>query len=154
MQTCEISRHFISLLTHYLQLLYSAAVLNFFWIVFYFACQSSAFLQTAQEDSVSPPLPSPQMTWFLGSRTWSHLFSCTSNSCLAHCHNSMTFISASAPQSHIQVTFMFLSFVSLPPHWGFFLHSDIPKKAHYQNKSQLSCGSCHCPTSQGIFLAL
>lgn len=65
MQTYETSRHFISLLTHYLQLLSSAALLDFFWIVFYFACQSSAFLQTVQEDSVSPPeiaLPSPQMT--------------------------------------------------------------------------------------------
>lgn len=35
---------------------------------------------------------------------------------------------------------MFLSFVSLPPHWSFILNSDIPKKAHYQDKSQISCG--------------
>lgn len=134
MQTCETSRHFISLLTHYLQLLYSAAVLNFFWIVFYFACQSSAFLQTAQEDSVSPPLPSPQMTWFLGSRTWSHLFSCTSNSCLAHCHNSMTFISASAPQSHIQVTFMFWV-LCLCHHIGVFSCTPIFPRKHVTRTS-------------------
>lgn len=96
MQASETSRHFIS--PHYLQHLSSAAVLDFFWIVFYLSICMSKQCQTAQKDSVSRPetaLPSSQTTWFLDSRTWSHLFSYTSNSCLVHCHNSMTFISVS-----------------------------------------------------------
>lgn len=41
MKACETSRHFISPLTHYLQLLSSAAVLDFFWIVFYLSIRMS-----------------------------------------------------------------------------------------------------------------
>lgn len=87
-----------------------------------YVCQSNAFLQTAQKDSVSPPeteLPSFQVTWFLGSRTWSHHLSCTSNSCLVHYHKRYDFqICLCSTQNHIQVMSMCFWVLCLCHHTG------------------------------------
>lgn len=69
--------------------------------------------------------------------------------------NPVTFKSASLhSQNPADHAYVLLSSLCLTPHWRLILHSDIPKRAQSQSKSKTPCGSCHCPTSQGIILAL